>query len=99
MPREHWKGHCWHCATALAAADYERANRCPGCSRATHACRNCRFYQPGLANDCREPVADFVNDKERANFCDYFEPAEDPTGANGGQDAEELLQAAQDLFD
>ena len=27
-----------------------------------------------MANACREPIADPVTDKERANFCDYFKP-------------------------
>ena len=37
----------------------------------------CEFYDPSVANACREPVADAVGDKERANFCGYFHPATD----------------------
>lgn len=32
----------------------------------------CEFYAPSVAKSCREPVAEEVADKERANFCDYF---------------------------
>ena len=45
---------------------------------------------------CRETVADAVHDKERANFCDYFQPrpqaftAQDPQPA---QDARNVLDA------
>jgi hypothetical protein len=35
----------------------------------------CRFFDPTVANSCREPVADPVQDKTRANFCGYLEPA------------------------
>jgi hypothetical protein len=35
----------------------------------------CRFFDPRKANQCAEPVADPVQNKERANFCGYFEPA------------------------
>ncbi len=35
-------------------------------------CLNCSFYAPGAANDCREPQAERVVDKERANFCEFF---------------------------
>lgn len=35
----------------------------------------CRFYDTRKAKSCAEPVADEVQDKDRANFCGYFEPA------------------------
>lgn len=35
----------------------------------------CRFYDTRKAKSCAEPVADEVSDKERANFCGYFEAA------------------------
>ena len=35
----------------------------------------CRFFDLRKAKSCAEPVADEVRDKERANFCGYFEPA------------------------
>jgi hypothetical protein len=42
-----------------------------------------------------EPVAA----KDRANFCDFFEPATQPQlGSAGGTDADALRQAADDLF-
>jgi hypothetical protein len=33
----------------------------------------CRFYDTSVANACREPVAERVTDKTRANFCGYLE--------------------------
>ena len=92
-------GKCWHCGQPLAAADYAREARCPGCARPTHACRNCRFYRPGISNDCQEPVADHVADKARANVCDYFTPNPDAADENtAGQTPEDLLAAAEALF-
>lgn len=32
----------------------------------------CRFYDRSKAKSCNEPIADEVQDKERANFCGYF---------------------------
>lgn len=92
-------GHCWHCRQPLTAADFTREGECPQCRRHTHVCRNCRFYRPGMSNDCQEPVADHVADKTRANFCDYFSP--DPTpvdSAPEARDEQDLLAAAQALF-
>jgi hypothetical protein len=33
----------------------------------------CVFYDPALGQQCREPVAESVTDKQRANFCGYFQ--------------------------
>lgn len=90
-------GHCWHCAAPLGPLDFAREGECPRCRRQTHVCRNCRFYQPGLHNDCREPVAEPVQDKTRANFCDYFEPNPAATTATAA-DADDLRAAAEALF-
>jgi hypothetical protein len=35
----------------------------------------CAFFDSSVANSCREPVADPVTDKERANFCGYLQPS------------------------
>jgi hypothetical protein len=55
-----------------------RRDDCPHCHADLRACRHCRFYAPGLADGCREPQAERVPDKTRANFCDYFAAAETP---------------------
>jgi len=39
-----------------------------------HVCKLCVDYEPRLAKHCREPTAEEVRDKERANFCDHFKP-------------------------
>lgn len=52
-----------------------RADECPHCKADLHCCRNCRFFDPGKNNQCSEPTAEYVRDKTRANFCDYFEPS------------------------
>lgn len=91
-------GYCWHCGAALEAADYAREACCPQCGRHNHACRNCRFYKPGLSNDCQEPIAERVTDKTRANFCDYFTPNPHPPAAATAASSEQLLSAAEALF-
>ena len=96
MSRDNWQGTCWHCQQKLEASDYQRENRCPACSKATHCCRNCEYYQPGIANSCKEPIADLVTDKDRANFCDYFSPASRPAAV--AADVDKLLQDAENLF-
>ncbi len=86
-------GRCWHCGADLTRADYGRETNCLGCGKPTRCCRNCRFYQRGRPNDCVEPMAESVSNKERANFCGFFDPWTTPTGAAG-----QARQAADDLF-
>lgn len=95
--REQWQGNCWHCGQLLTSNDFARESRCPACSKPTYCCRNCARYAKDKPNDCAEPIADWVSDKERSNFCGYFEPAKREQASK--QDADELLRAAQSLFE
>lgn len=67
---------CWKCGTSLAAVPipFARAAECPACRTDIHVCKQCLYYDTRAAKQCREPVADDVNNKERANFCGYFQP-------------------------
>ncbi|MCY4264180.1 MAG: hypothetical protein OXE78_04930 [Gammaproteobacteria bacterium] len=65
---------CWKCGQLLRnlLLPFSRQEVCEHCQADLHVCLACRYYDPGLANACREDHADFVLDKDRANFCDYF---------------------------
>lgn len=75
---------CWKCGQPLEATKPGFRDLCPACGKDLHACRNCRFYKPGAYRDCAETVPDGVTDKERSNFCEYFQPAAGPWGPKGG---------------
>ncbi len=90
-------GSCWQCGKKLTAENYHREGRCPDCAKATHCCRNCRFYTPGKPNDCAEINLDPVPDKERPNFCEYFEPTPTPL-RRPSSPQEDLRRAAEALF-
>lgn len=67
---------CWKCGVSLA--DYSlplrRIEECRACRAELHVCRMCEFYDTAKAKHCREPIADEVKEKQKANFCDYFKP-------------------------
>ena len=48
---------------------------CPSCGADAHVCLNCAHYDPGAHNMCKEPQAEWVSDRERANRCEYFRPS------------------------
>ncbi|MGA9852017.1 MAG: hypothetical protein WBR15_03725 [Gammaproteobacteria bacterium] len=51
-----------------------RISECLVCHTELHVCRLCRFYDLHKAESCSEERADPPKDKQRANFCEYFEP-------------------------
>lgn len=51
-----------------------RSSRCPKCGSDVRCCLGCRFHDPSSYNECSEPSAERVLEKDRANFCDYFSP-------------------------
>src|ERR1700754_2198614 len=67
---------CWKCGTSLAALSLplQRLDECKVCHAELHVCKLCEWYSTAVAKHCREPIAEEVKDKERANFCDYFKP-------------------------
>ena len=67
---------CWKCGAPLEGLPLPvgREEYCRACRAEVHACRMCRFYDVSKARQCAEPVAEPVQNKERANFCGYFEP-------------------------
>jgi hypothetical protein len=78
---------CAGCGTDLGRPErVGRRDTCPTCGVDLRVCRQCRFYDTAAADACREPQAERVADKARANFCDYFAVAE-RTGAAAMDDA------------
>jgi hypothetical protein len=90
---------CHRCGAPLPAGRPSRRDACASCRSDVRVCRNCAFHEPGAANDCREPSAERVADKERANFCDYFALVVAPAGrapgatSGGAREAHEALHA------
>jgi hypothetical protein len=90
---------CWKCATTLTEIflPLARLAECPSCRAQLHVCRMCGFFDPAAAQQCREPVADAVADKQRANFCGYFQLVAQPRPLTSGQ-ADASRQQLDALF-
>ncbi|MBP9838050.1 MAG: hypothetical protein KBC84_04995 [Proteobacteria bacterium] len=67
---------CYKCNTKLSlpSGTVSRTESCLKCSADVKVCLNCDHYDPKSYNECKEPNADRVVDKEKSNFCDYFKP-------------------------
>ncbi len=91
-------GNCWSCGRDMKAGDYGRETNCLGCGKPTKVCLNCRWHDRSKANACAEPMAEEVLEKDRPNFCNFFEP--EIKGSEGVQDSADAghLAAAEELF-
>ena len=69
---------CHHCGRELQlfSAKVERTAGCPYCHSDLKVCLNCRLHDPGANNQCSEPQAEWCAEKEKANFCEFFDFAE-----------------------
>lgn len=87
---------CFNCNKELNfAGNIGRREECPHCRSDVHVCKNCEHYDAKVYHECRETSADFVREKDRANFCDYFTPRK---GGGGGVDKAAALRAAAEAL-
>jgi len=89
---------CYSCNKALEHDIGEKVFRneeCPHCQAYIRCCRMCKFYDTSSYNECKEPVAERILEKEKPNFCEFFKIS----GSGDGQDDKNsLLDAANSLF-
>ena len=68
--------NCYACSAELDLRlneDVPRSEECPKCYASLRCCKMCHFYDTQSYNECREPTAERIVDKEKANFCDHFQ--------------------------
>ncbi len=68
--------HCWKCGLSLEelrSGKISFREVCDNCHAYLHCCRNCRYYKPGLPNDCAIPGTETISDREAMNFCEEFQ--------------------------
>lgn len=87
---------CWNCGTSLThlSLPLRRLDECPKCRSELHVCKLCVEYDTHVAKHCREPTAEEVRDKTRANFCDFFKPR---AGAYTAPNTSEVDKAKSEL--
>jgi hypothetical protein len=88
---------CHNCGTEIEVKRrIYRTDECPGCGADLHCCLNCDNHDPAAHNQCREPQAEWVPDREKANFCDFFTPKKVAGGKR--RSSGEARRAFENLF-
>lgn len=89
---------CYKCQTVLDLTTESKVSRqeeCPKCFANIHCCKMCFFYEPKSYNECKEPVAQRIVEKEKNNFCEFFKLA---TTSGHIENKSSLQSAADALF-
>ncbi|MGZ3408140.1 MAG: hypothetical protein ACXVAN_16940 [Polyangia bacterium] len=96
------KYFCWSCGNeqifdVKVGIKVGRRDSCPHCAADLHVCKNCKQWDPAIHNQCREPEAAFIRDREESNFCAHFDfkSGDAPTKDTGIESAKAKLN---DLF-
>lgn len=71
-------------------------NEYPACGRDLHICLNCEFYDPHAYRQCHESIRELIQDKEKANYCDFFRVSQTETARTEGKD--EAFSKLENLF-
>ena len=65
---------CWNCGrTTGIEGRVTRSDSCPHCLADLRCCRGCRHFQPLRRFQCKESVETNIVNKEKNNFCDFFQ--------------------------
>lgn len=91
---------CWKCGSELKnlLLPFSRYEECTVCKADLHACLACKHYDPRINDACREDRAEFVLDKDKANFCDYFKLNSRPFKPKDDSAAQEARRKLAALF-
>jgi hypothetical protein len=91
---------CWKCGAVLTVPKpVNRTECCPSCDALVRCFKNCILYDPGAHYDCHESLDEAFNDKEGANFCDWFSLKGDAAPSAGAAPHSTKTTAAKAAFD
>ncbi len=64
---------CFSCQSKIKVTDrVSFRDSCFQCQADVRVCKNCTHYDEKAYNECKEPIADRVKEKDRSTHCEYF---------------------------
>lgn len=81
---------CYKCGNPVSLEFISRRDECRSCGSDLRVCLNCSFFDESKANRCKEPQAEWVKEKDRANYCDYFRFRDNVQKMSGKEEAEKI---------
>lgn len=88
--------NCVFCFHEITEARIHIRDECPFCGGDLHICLLCEFYDANAYRQCRESIREPVRDKDKANYCDFFQVSKRNAARSGNEN--EDLKKLNDLF-
>jgi hypothetical protein len=90
---------CFQCHEVLKFVSHVGfREECTKCGADVHSCKNCEHYDAKVYNECKEPMADKVRERDRANYCEYFRARGLASTSSPDKAKTDLMAAAEALF-
>ena len=94
---------CYNCGRPTGiVGKVTRNDSCPHCDADLRCCRGCRHFDPSRRYQCRESVESRIANKEKNNFCEFFQMrnvVKRPGGISTQADSkDDRKKAFDDLF-
>lgn len=93
---------CWSCGRPTGIIRVTRSDSCDQCMADLRCCRGCRHFDPTRRFQCKENIDSRIGNKEKNNFCDFFQQRDvvkRPGGISTQSDSKDSRkQAFDDLF-
>ena len=96
---ENREPRCQSCGNVVVVlGGVGRRDSCPTCGDDLHACVQCEFYDLSASDQCREPQAERMADKQQANFCEFFRLSRAEVAEARSSPAEDAKARLEALF-
>ncbi len=82
---------CKHCGTKVSVEKVHFSTECEKCNCWLHSCLQCNLWNAD-SETCKSMTTDSIRDREGKNFCDEWQPSEQPQ-------TKQTSSNAQDKFD
>jgi hypothetical protein len=91
--------YCHKCGREILLDERpRREDVCPDCLSYLHCCYNCRLFDERAPNQCHEPMAVPVKEKDLSNACHHFEPSEKKADLRRKQRMDDARKKLDDFF-
>ena len=91
---------CWNCSKNTGIKGrVTRNDFCPHCQADLRCCRGCKQFDPTRRFHCREPIETSIVNKEKSNFCDFYQVREAYKTAGGVSYQKDTKDSKKKRFD
>ncbi len=91
---------CWNCGRPTGIEHgVTRHDQCQNCMADLRCCRGCRHFEPGRRGQCKENIDKTIPNKEKSNFCGFFQVRQVFKGKGGLKARTDDKESRRDAFD